>query len=112
VGKQIAFPADARNVDWATWTSVVGWPVQGILPKYSMGTDVLSCDRSHTRTIVATGDSYGKLKLFQYPAHKGAAGRTFGGHSSKVTQTRFTFDDMYVITVGADMTFCQWRLVL
>ena len=61
---------------------------------------------------VAAGDAYGCLKLFQYPAHKGAAGRTFGGHSSKVTQVRFTFDDMYVITVGADMTIMQWRLVL
>jgi microtubule-associated protein-like 6 len=111
-GKHIAFPADARNVDWATWTCVAGWPVQGIMPRYSMGADVLSCDRSHTRTIVAAGDAYGCLKLFQYPAHKGAAGRTFGGHSSKVTQVRFTFDDMYVITVGADMTIMQWRLVL
>ena len=29
-----------------------------------------------------------------------------------MTQVRFTFDDMYVITVGADMTIMQWRLVL
>ena len=111
-GKHIVFPADARNVDWATWTCVAGWPVQGIMPRYSMGTDIISCDRSHTRTIVAAGDAYGCLKLFQYPAHKGAVGRTFGGHSSKVTQVRFTFDDMYIITVGADMTIMQWRLVL
>jgi hypothetical protein len=38
----------------------VGWPVQGILPKYSMGTDVLTCDRSHTRTVIASGDEHGR----------------------------------------------------
>ena len=111
-GKQIKFPADARNVDWATWTCVAGWPVQGILPRSSMGKDVMSCDRSHTRTVVASGDERGCLKLFQYPAHKGCAARTFGGHSSKITQVRFMFDDTYVVTVGADMTVMQWRVVL
>jgi len=60
-GKQIAFPADARNVDWGTWTSVVGWPVQGILPKYSLGTDVLSCDRSRTRYGLARFPNPGTL---------------------------------------------------
>jgi hypothetical protein len=53
IGKPYDPPA--RNIDWATWSCVVGWPVQGILPKYSMGTDVLTCDRSHTRTVVASG---------------------------------------------------------
>jgi hypothetical protein len=52
------------------------------------------------------------VSLFQYPAHKGCAARTFGGHSSKVTGVRFMFDDTYLISVGADMTICQWRVVL
>lgn len=111
-GKQIKFPADTRNMDWATWTCVAGWPVQGILPRYSMGTDVTTCDRSHTRTVVASGDQFGMLNMYQYPAHKGCAGRTFGAHSAKVTQVRFMFDDTYLVTVGADMTLCQWRIVL
>jgi hypothetical protein len=55
---------------------------------------------------------HGMVNLYQYPAHKGAAGRTFGGHSSKVTGVRFMFDDTYLISVGADMTLCQWRVVL
>jgi microtubule-associated protein-like 6 len=25
---------------------------------------------------------------------------------------RFMFDDTYLVTVGADMTLCQWRIVL
>ena len=111
-GKQIKFPADTRNMDWATWTCVAGWPVQGILPRYYMGTDVTTCDRSHTRTVVASGDQFGMLNMYQYPAHKGCAGRTFGAHSAKVTQVRFMFDDTYLVTVGADMTLCQWRIVL
>ena len=86
--------------------------MQGILPRYSMGTDVTTCDRSHTRTVVASGDQFGMLNMYQYPAHKGCAGRTFGAHSAKVTQVRFMFDDTYLVTVGADMTLCQWRIVL
>lgn len=58
------------------------------------------------------GDEHGMVSLFQYPAHKGCAARTFGGHSSKVTGVRFMFDDTYLISVGADMTICQWRVVL
>jgi len=33
-------------------------------------------------------------------------------HYSKVTGVRFMFDDTYLISVGADMTICQWRVVL
>ena len=73
-GKHIAFPADARNVDWATWTCVAGWPVQGIMPRYSMGADVLSCDRSHTRTIVAAGDSVRVPEAVSVPGAQGRGG--------------------------------------
>ena len=58
-GKEIKHANDTRNVDWHSWTCVVGWPVQGIWPRLSSGTDVFSVDRSHTRTCVASGDRFG-----------------------------------------------------
>ena len=111
-GAHVKFPHDLRNVDWYTWTTTVGWPVQGIIPNASLGDDVTCCDRSHTRTCVAVGDSHGILRVFQYPCHKGAVSRAFGAHSGVVTRCKFLFDDSYLITIGADMTVCQWRVVL
>jgi hypothetical protein len=49
--------------------------------------------------------------VYQYPCHKGAQARCFGAHSGAITQCKFLFDDSYLITVGADMTICQWRVV-
>lgn len=36
-----------RDERWATWTTTLGWPVQGIWPKYTDGTFINSVDRSH-----------------------------------------------------------------
>jgi microtubule-associated protein-like 6 len=33
-----------RDVDWATWTVTLGWPVQGIWPKCADGTDINAVD--------------------------------------------------------------------
>ena len=111
-GSQVKFPQDLRNVDWFTWTSTVGWPVQGIIPNISLGDDITCCDRSHTRTCVAVGDCRGVLRVFQYPSHTGAKSRSFSAHAGAITRCKFLFDDSYLITVGADMTICQWRVVL
>lgn len=35
-----------RDEEWATWTIVIGWPVQGIYPPYTDGTDVNAVDRT------------------------------------------------------------------
>ena len=111
-GKQIMEPADTRNTEWYTWTSVVGWPVQGIWPKFSNGKDIICLDRSHTQTCICTGDNYGMINMFMYPCHKGCARRVFTGHSSRVLNLRFAFDDTYLISVGGDMSILQWRIVL
>ena len=40
----------------STWTSVLGWPVQGIWAKNSDNTDVNAVDRSHCRNLIATAE--------------------------------------------------------
>jgi hypothetical protein len=46
-GKQITRGATSlRDEEWATWTAVIGWPVQGVYPPYSDGTDINAVDRS------------------------------------------------------------------
>ena len=67
-GKQMTSGATAfKDEKWATWTCTLGWPVQGIWPPCSGGSDINSLDRSVDRTVIATGDDFGKVKLFKYP---------------------------------------------
>ena len=63
------------------------------------------------RTVLAAGDAQGYISLYQYPTHKGAMRRIFGGHAGRVTQVRFSFDDTFLVTAGEDGTLLQWRVV-
>ncbi|EDO31013.1 predicted protein, partial [Nematostella vectensis] len=54
--EQIKLAKDMRNTEWATQNCVLGYPVLGIWPKKADGTDINSVDRSHSRTLLATGD--------------------------------------------------------
>ena len=39
-GKQIKSPSSTQNSLWSTWSLPFGWPVQGIFPPNSDGTDI------------------------------------------------------------------------
>lgn len=61
-----------RDEEWSSWTTVLGWPVQGIWEPTMDGSDINAVDRSpvpHSDgyKILATGDDKGKVKLFRYP---------------------------------------------
>ena len=48
-----------------------------------------------------TADDFSKIKLFKYPSSiPYSSFNKFTGHSSKITNVRFTFDDDYVISTG------------
>merc|ERR1712159_58895 len=66
-GGHINSPSTLKDVEWATFTSVLGWPVQGIWPDYSDGTHYNACDRSKDQSIVAAVDDFGQVKVFRYP---------------------------------------------
>jgi hypothetical protein len=51
----------------ATYTSPLGFPVMGIWPDFSTGTDINAVDASHSRRWLATSDDHGMVKLFNYP---------------------------------------------
>eukprot|EP00163_Fabomonas_tropica_P034258 TRINITY_DN93_c0_g1_i1.p1 TRINITY_DN93_c0_g1~~TRINITY_DN93_c0_g1_i1.p1 ORF type:complete len:2052 (-),score=797.91 TRINITY_DN93_c0_g1_i1:729-6884(-) len=110
-GKHITRPTQLQGAEWATWTCVLGNGVSGIWPKYSDNTDINSVDRSVDQKTLATGDDFGLVKLFAYPAGGRFAPYTkFVGHSSHITNVRFAFDDSYLISVGGnDMAVFQWK---
>ncbi len=89
-GKQESKASVLKDVDWHTWTCVLGWPVQGIWPSRSDGTDINAVCRSQDTSLLATSDDFGKLKIFRYPVNnKDAAFSELVGHSSHVTNVRF-----------------------
>ena len=66
-GKRISLKNDViENMNWSTWTSVIGHCVVGIWPPRCDVTDVNACSRN--RDLIATGDDFGFVKLFNFPA--------------------------------------------
>lgn len=110
-GRQMTAASDLKDVAWDTWTCPLGWPVQGIWPPCADGTDVNTVARSHSQVLLATGDDFGKVKLFNYPCvPKGAHALEFSGHSSHVTNVRWAaLDEWLVSTGGNDRCVFQWR---
>lgn len=102
-GKQIKSASSVRDVKWATWTCTLGWPVQGIWPACSDGTDVNSVDRSPDEKLLVTADDFMEIKLFRYPCiNKDNKYKTYGGHSSHVTNIRFSTSECYVLSCGGN----------
>lgn len=116
-GKQVTGGATLlKDEEWNTWTCVIGWPVQGVYPPYADGTDINAVDRSKKKfgnneyQILASSDDFGMVKLLRYPCLDKHTESVIGkGHSSHVTNVRFTADDQKVISVGGDdQCVFQW----
>lgn len=58
----------ARDLEWETQNGVLGFNVFGIWPENMDGTDINSCDRSRNQKLIVTGDDFGKVNIFSYPA--------------------------------------------
>jgi hypothetical protein len=110
--KQIRKSMKLRDAEFATHTCVLGWAVKGIWAPGSDGTDVNSVCRSHSKTLLATADDNGLVKLFRFPAYdQKMQYRIYGGHSSHVTNVKFAANDTWVFSTGGqDCSVLQWRV--
>jgi WD40 repeat protein len=138
---------DFRDAEWHAWTAPLGFPVMGlfpcgITPTTQMGGDEINsvdrCDVSrgdgsmthesmtHDNTdslsLVATGDDFGRVRLFKYPCvvsnDRNARTEMFA-HAQHVSCVRFapelveavstdTNSRLLVSTGGADRAALQW----
>lgn len=111
--KLIRNRSDCKDIDWATYTCVLGFQVFGVWPEGSDGTDINALVRSHNRKVIALADDFCKVHLFQYPCSKPKApSHKYSAHSSHVTNVSFTHKDGHLISTGGkDMSIMQWRLI-
>lgn len=65
--RQIIGTNKAKEIEWSTWTSVLGENCTGIWPPHSDITDVNSVDLTKDKRILATGDDFGFVKVFEFP---------------------------------------------
>uniref|UniRef100_A0A803SM32 Echinoderm microtubule-associated protein-like 4 n=1 Tax=Anolis carolinensis TaxID=28377 RepID=A0A803SM32_ANOCA len=105
--------SECKDIDWITYTCVLGFQVFGVWPEGSDGTDINALIRSHNRKVIAVADDFCKVHLFQYPCSKAKApSHKYSAHSSHVTNVSFTYNDSHLISTGGkDMSIIQWRLV-
>jgi microtubule-associated protein-like 6 len=107
--------SNMRDEEWATQTCIYGWPVRGVWPEGADGTDINGICRCNTgtRSLVATSDDFGKVKLFRYPCIVPYADhKPYSGHASHVTNISFSADDKWLCsTGGADAAVFQWEVI-
>ena len=110
-GKQIT--DNQRDTVWSSWTCALGFPVMGVYPDYSDGTDVNGVERSPDGKLLATVDDFGLVKLFNYPCVcEDAPAKGYAGHSSHVMSLGFSREQRWLNTAGGkDRAVFQFRVL-
>lgn len=116
-GKQIHNAASVRDVPWHSWTSTLGWPVQGIFNGAAgvpVEGDVHAACRSQSRALLVSGGTSSvnsSIKLFRFPCVERGTPVLFGGHAAAVTDIAFMASDQQVVSLGGnDGTVFVWSV--
>lgn len=59
-----------RDTEWASQSCTLSFETVGIWPEGADGTDVNCSARSRDKNLIATGDDFGKVKIYSFPASK------------------------------------------
>lgn len=114
---------DMRDMKWATMTGVLGWDVQGIWSSRDFdGSDINAVSRSNAKQHLVTADTYGRVKVFNYPCVGGGFNKSgqltrrpecnWVVPSTNATNVAWSADDQYVYSTGGhDLSVFQWKVV-
>jgi WD40 repeat protein len=109
-GNQVKLASSLRDTTWATFTCVLGWPVQGVFQEGGSFDDVHSCCAVPAVGDTITGNADHCVKLYRYPAiHAGSLHQSYRGHASGVSCVRFSYNRRHAISLGEDdCTILLW----
>lgn len=57
-----------RDTEWASQTCSLSFQTVGVWPENADGTDVNTVCRSYDKSLLVSGDDWGKVKLFSFPS--------------------------------------------
>lgn len=57
-----------RDIKWATQSCTLSFQTLGIWPENADGSDVNTATKSKEGNLLASGDDWGKVKIYSYPA--------------------------------------------
>ncbi|CAH1245789.1 EML6 [Branchiostoma lanceolatum] len=99
-----------KTLQWYTWTGVLGPLSSGVWPAGCDVTDVNAVSASHDWSLLAAADDFGFVKLFRFPCDGDYAKfKKYLGHSSHVTNVRWSHDDTRLMTTGGmDTSLMVW----
>lgn len=71
-GEYFSAGSQLKDIKWADWTCIYGWPVQGAWPyfddvEHGRAFEPTSVNRSPDQKLLVVGDQSGAVKLFNYP---------------------------------------------
>jgi microtubule-associated protein-like 6 len=97
---------------WMTQSCVFGWTVQGLWPANSYdSSEINAVDRSYNMKYLATGEDSGNVRILRYPSVIPASQAIIlQGHSSHVTNVKWTIDNQLVSVGGNDKCFFVWSI--
>lgn len=111
-GMHIPSPVTLREEKWATWSSPVGYPVQGLWIAQPNGVQPYSVQRSWAGTLLASGNTGGRLTIVHNPCPYRAGLVSSSGHAGKISQVAWMAGDGTIITTGSkDHCIFQWKVV-
>ena len=104
-------PRNLRDAEWESQTCVFGWSLKGAWGPYDDGGKILCCCRSSSGEFLATGDNFGRIRVFRYPCiGKKPNFCVFKGHAANIANIKFSIDDKYLFSTGADdCCVIQWK---
>jgi WD40 repeat protein len=104
--------SNTKSLRWATQNTKIGWSVTGIFPKGTDGSHVNGVSMSNDEKLIASGDDWGLVNIYNNPCREGSQPKSFLGHSEHVVRVKFNKDDKYLFSVGGqDKAVMQWKRV-
>ena len=107
---------------WVSCTVPSAWGAHGTWPDTTLsagGADgcmrrrggVPAVDRSPEGDAIVSGDVSGDVAMYRFPATSrvGAGHRRYAGHGCAVDALGFSWDDRFVVSIGADGACLVWR---